>query len=66
MKAKNLNHFASGPAPDEWRKIPEINMAKPVAKGEISLQKLDRFNICYWMIRTGVYWKPASDFFYVK
>ena len=68
MYCKNLYHISSSPAPDEWRKIPEIKDKYPKGFGfEKSLQKIDGLNICYWMIcKDDGIWKPASDFFHVK
>lgn len=66
MKAKNLHHFGSSPAPEEWEEIQEISDAKPRHNTELSLQKLNGLNICLWMKRDYVYWEPASDFFHVK
>ena len=67
MKATNLTHFSSSPAPDEWRQIPEIKKVRPKQQNvEISLQKIDKFNICLWMVGYGGVWKPASEFFHVK
>lgn len=67
MKAKNLHHFSSSPAPAEWREIPEIKAQYPKERNcEKSLQKIDKMNICLWMIGYGGVWKPASDFFHVK
>lgn len=67
MKATNLNHICSEPAPKEWHNITDIKKAKPSEKKcEISLQKLQGLNVCIWMIRKSVYWVPASDFFYIE
>lgn len=67
MKATNLHHISSEPAPKEWREIPEIKAQYPKVRNcEISLQKLRNLNICYWMIGYGGTWKPASEFFHVK
>jgi hypothetical protein len=68
MKAKNLEEFNSSPAPKEWKEIEEIKMGKPkYIIGEISLQKLDGLNICYWTIsKYGGYWDRESDYFYVR
>lgn len=67
MKVKNLYHINSSPAPKEWKEIPEIKKQYPTQRNvEISLQKLDGLNICYWMIGKGGIWNPASEFFYVR
>lgn len=67
MKAINLHHTNSSPAPLEWADISEIKEHKPRLLGcEISLQKVDGHNICVWMIGLGGVWTPASDLFYVK
>lgn len=68
MKAKNLHHISSSPAPNEWKEIPEIKKQHPTQRNvEISLQKLYGLNICYWMVGRGGIWNPASDFFmYMK
>ena len=67
MKATNLTHFSSSTAPKEWKEIPCVKEARPSVLGvEISLQKIDKMNICLWMVGWGGVWKPASDFFYVK
>ncbi|MDD4970702.1 MAG: hypothetical protein PHT07_14845 [Paludibacter sp.] len=67
MKATNLSNRGSSRAPDEWKEIPEIKAAKPVTiNREISLQKLDGFNICVWMTGWGGSWVPNSDLFHVR
>ena len=67
MKAKNIYHFSSSPAPKEWEEMPEIKKQRPSPIGhEVSLQRLDGTNICMWYIRARVFWKPASDPFIME
>ena len=67
MKVKNLAHFGSSPAPKEWEKLPDIAEQRPKSLlAECSLQKLDGLNLCVWMVRSGVYWTPGSDYFHVR
>lgn len=66
MKAKNIYHLSSEPAPKEWTEIPEIKEKRPSPIGqEVSLQRLDGTNICIWYTRKAVYWNPVGDPFIV-
>lgn len=66
-KVKDLDDICSSRAPEEWRQFPEIKMAKPKPfNREISLQKLDGMNICYWSTGWGGRWTRASNFFLIR
>jgi hypothetical protein len=71
MKAFNLNHCNSSPAPKEWWAIPEINKAKPKdGYTEISLQILDGLpkglTLVQWHGAKNGFWYPCGDIFMIK
>jgi hypothetical protein len=64
----NLMESGSHPAPEEWKRIPEIKKQKPTPIGqEFSLQVIDGTNVCAWYINKGdARWILNSDFFIVN
>jgi hypothetical protein len=66
MKAKSLDSFNMGIAPDEWAEIPEIKEGKPKGyTGEKRLYKIEGHNICRWYINFSGRWLSASEYFYI-
>ena len=64
MKAVNIYELSSSPAPEEWKKLPEVIKQRPTkVTMEISLSRLDGTNIALWHFRTlkDVYWHPHGD-----
>lgn len=64
MNAVNIYELSSSPAPEEWKKLPEVIKQRPrKIIMELSLSRLDGTNICLWYYRTlkDVFWHPHGD-----
>lgn len=68
MTAEKVVHITSGPAPDKWTKIPEIEKGKPkhIKNKPLRLDRYINTNLCAWYRLNSPYWVLVSDIYIVK